>query len=276
MCGYVCRGSSGAERVLGKDEVGGSIPLRGTSNPSIRGLHTAITSAVDFVKQNQTKFDFYFLTNNTSKTPEDYVNKLANLDITCSSQQIITPLYALIDYIKSNQYTSVYLVANDKVQDFVQTHLPDTSLHFDLDENQAICLTYDTDITYQKLKNMAILLNNKDIPYIVTHSDIFCPTENGPIPDIGSFIQLLEATNSKQPTIILGKPSIHMIQNVISQYNIEDIAIIGDRLYTDKKLADNANCDFICVLSGDTNRLDIALDETKYPALVIEDLGKIV
>ena len=121
---------------------------------------------------------------------------------------------------------------------------------FDKDKNQAIVLSYDTDITYEKLKNICILLNSRDdIEYLATHEDVFCPTEEGNIPDIGSFIGLIKNTVSKSPTKVFGKPSKNLIESIIRKYGEENIAIVGDRIYTDKKLADNSNIDFIAVLS---------------------------
>ena len=51
--------------------------------------------------------------------------------------------------------------------------------------------------------------------------------------------------------------------------------VAGDRLYTDKKLADNIGCDFICMLSGDTKRLDVQNYNGTYPALLLRNLQEI-
>lgn len=49
--------------------------------------------------------------------------------------------------------------------------------------------------------------------------------------------------------------------------------MVGDRLSTDKKLAENAGIDFILVLSGEATREDLAKEE-RQPTLVLEDLGQ--
>lgn len=227
---------------------------------------TPIKDAVDFIKKNDNNFDFYFLTNNTSKTPQIYVDKLKKAGIKCDLSQITTPLYPLIDYIKEKGFNSVYVVANKEVKEFLKMSLNSVDFSFDKDKNQAIVLTYDTDITYEKLKNICILLNSRDdIEYLATHEDVFCPTEEGNIPDIGSFIGLIKNTVSKSPTKVFGKPSKNLIESIIRKYGKENIAIVGDRIYTDKKLADNSNIDFITVLSGETTRFDISqCDSCKY------------
>lgn len=235
--------------------------------------NTPIQPAVDFIKRHINDFDFFFLTNNTSKTPANYVEKLTKVGINVKEEQIITPLYSLIDYIHHMSFKSLYLVANKDVEKFLKDNLNNVELSFNINNNQAVVLTYDTEISYEKLKNISVLLNNKKVEYITTHRDIFCPTELGPIPDIGSIINLIKVTNGYEPDVILGKPSVKIIQKQIESYNLENIAIVGDRLYTDKQLADNAGCDFVCVLSGETTRLDVALYEFSFPSIVVEDFG---
>ena len=87
---------------------------------------------------------------------------------------------------------------------------------------------------------------------------------------------MLELTTSKTPDIILGKPSLNLVKTILDNYNKDEIAVIGDRLYTDKKLADNMGVDFICVLSGETKRIDVQNYKDNYPAIVLKNLGKIL
>lgn len=238
--------------------------------------NTPIIGAVDFLKKYATRFDFYFLTNNTSKTPEQYLDKLGSIGLNIVEKQIVTPLDALFVYIEKKQYTSLYLIANERVKAYVQKNLPHVGLELDMQKNQAVVLAYDTELTYEKMKNLAILLNNKkDVEYIATHADFFCPHEQGPIPDVGGMIEFIKATNGCVPHTVLGKPSVHLLQKYMDKYGVENITMVGDRLYTDKKLADNAGCDFICVLSGETTRQDLVHDTTRYPAIVVKDLGEI-
>jgi ribonucleotide monophosphatase NagD (HAD superfamily) len=153
--------------------------------------------------------------------------------------------------------------------------LPYVRFTFDLDRNQAAILTYDTEVTYQKLKDFSVLLNNKAVEFIATHRDIFCPSEMGPIPDIGGLLSLVRATNGHEPDIILGKPSPSLLKKAIEKYGIAKICVVGDRLYTDKALADTVGCDFICVLSGETKRVDIAFDTSRFPAIVVSNFGEL-
>ena len=107
--------------------------------------------------------------------------------------------------------------------------------------------------SYNKLKIVSFLLqNDPQIKYVATHPDDVCPTNYGNIPDVGSFIKLIETTTGRKPEKIFGKPNIEILSPVISKFQKEEIALVGDRLYTDKLLADSAGIDFILVLSGET------------------------
>ena len=87
---------------------------------------------------------------------------------------------------------------------------------------------------------------------------------------------MLELTTNKTPDVILGKPSVNLVQSIMNKHSSNEIVVVGDRLYTDKKLADNMNSDFICVLSGETTRMDVQNYEGKYPAIVLKNLGEII
>lgn len=233
-----------------------------------------IQNAIDFVNSNQ-NLKYKFLTNNTSKVPSQYYTKLREIGIShIQEDDILTPLYPLINYIKSKNIRSIYLVATNLVKMFLMIQLPETSFEYDTENNQAVILTYDTEIDYEKLKNICILLNNnREVEYLATHSDIFCPSEQGAIPDIGSYIELVKTVTKKSPDVIFGKPNIELVKELLSEYSKDEIAVVGDRLYTDKKLADNIGCDFICVLSGETTRLDVQNYTGTYPDIVLRDLG---
>lgn len=233
-----------------------------------------IQNAIDFVNSNQ-NLKYKFLTNNTSKIPSQYYTKLKGFGIShIYEDDILTPLYPLIDYIKSKNFKSIYLVATKRVKSFLMLQLPEITLDYNEKNNQAVILTYDTEINYEKLKNICVLLNkDREIVYLATHSDIFCPSEQGAIPDIGSFIELVNSVTKKNPDVIFGKPNIELVNNLLNIYSKADIAVVGDRLYTDKKLADNIGCDFICVLSGETTRLDVQNYTGTYPSIVLRDLG---
>ena len=254
-----------------------------------------IRPAVDFVIRNTKsgRFRYYYLTNNTSKCPGEYLKKISGADIPVTPGQILTPLITLEAYIREKGYTSVYLLASEKVTAHMAERLKDTAVRFEYDPeaNELIALTYDKELTYDKLAKATSLWNMRNVPpspmcpvrtknqrpvdFIATHPDNCCPSERGPIPDIGGMMKFLEITNGMKPSHVFGKPSPTLLAPVLAQFKPEEIAVVGDRLYTDKAIADNAGVDFVCVLSGETTPEDLKRYAGTPPAIVVNTFDEV-
>lgn len=249
-----------------------------------------INGAVDFVIEStkSERFSFFYLTNNTSKTPEEYMTKISGAEIPVKPEQILTPLITLEAYIREKGYKSVYLLASEKVVSHMEKRLADVgvSFEFDPEKNELIALAYDKELTYAKLADATSLWNMRNVPpspmcpvrtenkepvdFVATHPDNCCPSERGPIPDVGGMLKFLEITNGMKPTHVFGKPSPSLLKTVLDRFAPEEIAVVGDRLYTDKAIADNAGVDFVCVLSGETTKEDIEKYTGAAPAIVVD------
>ena len=254
-----------------------------------------IAPAVDFVIRNTKsgRFRFFYLTNNTSKCPEEYMKKIAGASIPVVPEQILTPLITLEAYIREKGCKSVYLIASEKVTAHLSARLADAGVRFgyDPEENELIALTYDKELTYDKLARATSLWNMRNVPpnpmcpvrtrnqspvdFVATHPDMCCPSERGPIPDIGGMMKFLELTNGMKPSHVFGKPSPTLLAPVLAQFRPEEIAVVGDRLYTDKAIADNAGVDFVCVLSGETTPADLKAYKGTPPAIVVDTFDQV-
>ena len=207
--------------------------------------------------------------------------------------QILTPLITLEAYIREKGYRSVYLIASERVRAHMAGRLADAgvSLEYDPEANELIALTYDKELTYDKLAKATGLWNMRNCPpspmcpvrtqnqapvdFVATHPDNCCPSERGPIPDIGGMMKFLEITNGMKPSHVFGKPSPTLLAPVLAKFKPEEIAVVGDRLYTDKAIADNAGVDFVCVLSGETTPEDLKNYRGTPPAIVVETFDKV-
>ncbi|MDE3943926.1 HAD-IIA family hydrolase, partial [Glaesserella parasuis] len=211
-----------------------------------------INEAIDSVRllQKQGKI-VKFLSNNSSKSKQDYVSRLNELGIQCNVKDIILSTDATLRFLSEKEIKRVYVLGTEKLKQ----SLIENGFKLSEDDAEIVVIGYDTELTYSKLITASKLIN-KGIDYIATHKDIFCPTEFGPIPDIGSFIQMLEMTTKVAPLKIFGKPDISMVELVAKELNIDksDMLMIGDRLYTDILMAKNFAIDSVLVLSGDTTR----------------------
>ena len=118
-----------------------------------------------------------------------------------------------------------------------------------------------------------VLLDDPDMLFLATHPDKVCPTENGPIPDVGSMLALYKVATGRSPQCIFGKPDPNILRPLLEKYARKDMVMAGDRLSTDKKLAENSGIDFILVLSGEAT-LEEALKESIQPTVIAADLGR--
>jgi len=196
----------------------------------------------------------YFVSNNSSKSKIQYVNKLKYLNINAVEEDIILSTDGLLNYLKEKDVKTVYVVGTKALC----TQIKNCGINISDINPEYIVVGYDTELTYEKLATACILLKN-EVEIIATHCDLVCPTSKGVIPDIGSILKIFEVAVGKTPMIVFGKPEASMISHLLSKHNIkhEKIAIIGDRLYTDMKLAENSGIKSILVLSGETQRIDV-------------------
>ncbi len=213
---------------------------------------------------------FMFLTNNSSKGPRQYVEKLRRLGVGVDESCVFTSGEATALFLLERYGRAKLFVLGTKA---LQETLASYGHVVDWSEPQIVVLGYDTEVTYEKLAK-ACLLVRKGLPYIATHFDINCPSEEGPLPDAGSFIALIERSTGRVPDYVVGKPNSLMMQIISKRFNlpVSRIAMVGDRLYTDMEFAINSGAMAILVLSGETTKEDLEKSDTK-PHLVVENVG---
>lgn len=230
-----------------------------------------IPGAKEFIeKLRQKRIAYYFLSNNSSRSKKDYVKKLNSMRISAEEKNIILSTDGVITFLEKAGVKDIYLVGTKSMKEQFAAH----GFSFEEDEAKYVVLGYDTELTYEKIKTAALLLL-KGIPFISTHPDLVCPSPQGPLPDAGSIIEMFKTSTGVQPKVF-GKPNKEMIEHVIQESGLKRsaIALIGDRLYTDKKLAENCGIDFICVLSGETKQKDLDKIEPQ-PSLVVKSVAEL-
>ena len=128
---------------------------------------------------------------------------------------------------------------------------------------------FDTTLTYGKLAKLCGFIR-RGIPYIATHPDINCPTADGYIPDVGSITALIEASTGRKPDCVCGKPNAVMARAVeaLTGAKGKDVAMIGDRLYTDMRFAADNGFYSVLVLSGEATKADLDASGIKVDRVV--------
>lgn len=213
---------------------------------------------------------YAFITNNPSKSVKDYVKKLKRLGIKdVSEEDFFTSAQAAIMILKEKFGEA--LVYAQGTRSFIKG-LKAGGLHVTekyTDKAAAVLVSFDTELTAQKLRTTCEMLTKNDVPYYATNPDWVCPVDFGAIPDCGSMCVGIEYATGKKP-IFIGKPEPTMIFELMKKfgYDTKDTVVIGDRLYTDIASGLNAGVDTICVLSGEATLEDIQAAKEK-PTFVL-------
>ena len=219
---------------------------------------------------------YLFLTNNSSKSTEDYVKKLEKLGITATAEDFQTSAQATAFYLqKYHPGKRLYVCGTESFKKELESQ--SFEITQDLSKVQCVVMGYDTELTYQKLVDVSkLLISDPDLPYIATNPDLVCPTEFGSVPDCGSVCQMIFNATGRKPEVI-GKPGPLMAQLAMEKwgYSKEQTAMVGDRIYTDVKSGLNAGITGILVMSGETTP-EILTQSPDKPHLVLEDASEIL
>ena len=219
---------------------------------------------------------YLFMTNNSSKSVNDYIKKLAKLGIASTREDFITSSQATAYYLQKHHKDQVLYVCGTKSlkQELMDNGFTVTE---DLDKVECIVMGFDTELTFQKLHDVSyLLLTRPDLPYIATNPDLVCPTEFGSVPDCGSVCGMIYNATGKKP-VVIGKPSPLMPELAMDRldYSKAETCVVGDRIYTDIKSGLNAGITGILVMSGETT-YEILNESEDKPHLVLKDAGMIL
>lgn len=217
---------------------------------------------------------YVFMTNNSSKSVDKYIEKLAKLGIKSEADDFLTSTNATVLYLKKKNYKKIYAFGTTSFKEQLQdADLPITDIL--CDDIDCLCMGFDTELTFQKLEDACILLN-RGIDYIATNPDWVCPTWYGFVPDCGSVAGMLFNATKRKPRFI-GKPEPEMAYLAMEKFGFskDETVVIGDRLYTDIACGVNAGIDSVFVLSGEGTEEDLKTSETK-PAYVHKNIKEIL
>ncbi|MBO2594654.1 HAD-IIA family hydrolase [Shewanella algae] len=231
-----------------------------------------IKGAVEAVK-NLTSIGkkIFYLSNNSSKNKSDYVKRLAKIGLESKEEQIVLSSDSTIRFLKRTGVKKVFVLGTRSLKKMILDENIDLCSH----QPEFVVIGYDTELDYNKLVDACRLING-GVDFISTHCDPVCPSEHGPIPDIGLLTRMIEETTGRKVYKVFGKPNSDVIEAVMEEHNItrDEIVMVGDRLYTDIEMANRAGVDSILVLSGDTSREEIE-NRPNAASYVLQDISRI-
>ena len=197
-----------------------------------------------------------FLTNNPTRSVQDYLDKLAKMGIDATEDGMYTTSLAAIDYIKEHhpQARRLFLLGTPSMAEQFRKAGYEECADDPGDVPDVLVVAFDTTLTYSRLCRAAYWAS-QGIPYVATNPDRVCPTDKPTVlVDCGSLQKCIEHATGRKPDIVLGKPDPTMLQGIMHRHGLkpEEIAMVGDRIYTDTAMAHNAGAVGVLVLSGET------------------------
>ena len=232
--------------------------------------NTLIEGALDFLGRLESRgIRRFFLSNNSSKSVGQYLDKLGGLGIDASEEEILLSTHDLLSWLSKEGISRTYLVGTQGMREMLE----EGGVETDSSEPEYVVLGYDTEVSYEKLSTASIHLH-RGVPMVSSHPDIVCPSPDGGLPDTGAYMALFEATTGVRPIHVCGKPNKGMILHKIEEMGIKtaNCAMVGDRLYTDMEMAERAEVHGILVLSGEATREDVD-GSGLSPSLVVDSVS---
>lgn len=233
-----------------------------------------IDGARDFLERIEaTGRSYVFVTNNSSKNAAVYVEKLARMGLFVGEEKIVTSGQATIHYLEQNfAGKKVFLLGNELLrEEFLQA-----GICLEEEAPDVVVTAFDTSLDYGKMCRVCDLVR-AGLPYLATHPDYNCPTEDGFIPDAGAIHAFIHASAFRWPDRVIGKPNEDIIDYLTTRVNAERgrIAMVGDRLYTDIAAGVNHGLKSVLVLSGEAS-LEDACDSEVKPHLIFSSVREMI
>lgn len=232
-----------------------------------------IEGALAFLRKiEDTGRNYVFVTNNSSKNAAVYVEKLRRMGLEAGEDRIVTSGQATIYYLQRHYPgAKVYLLGNPLLQEeFIRAGIELEEVHPDV-----VVTAFDTSLDYRKMCRVCDHVR-AGLPYLATHPDYNCPTETGFIPDAGAIHAFIHASAFRYPDRIIGKPNEDIIEYLATRVRTprEQIAMVGDRLYTDIAAGRNNGLKSVLVLSGEATMEDVEHSDVQ-PHLIFHSVKEL-
>ena len=245
---------------------------------------TLVPFTIEFLdSMSKAGIGYSFLTNNPSRSVADYLNKLAGMGIQADEGNMYTTSLAAIDYIKANYPDArrLFLLGTPSmISQFEKAGFISCADDPD-DVPDVLVVAFDMTLEYSRLCR-ASWWASQGVPYIATNPDRVCPTDQRTVlVDCGSMCRCIEHATGRCPDITLGKPDPNMLKGILDRHGLkpEEIAMVGDRIYTDTAMARNAGAFGVLVLSGETTLETAEAAVEDAPDLIcrdIKELGELI
>lgn len=199
---------------------------------------------------------FVFITNNSTRSIEDYILSFQKLGVMTDYTNFITASFATAQYLKKHYDGKLIYVMGTKslLRELKKNKIRVTTDCMD-EDIACVLVSYDNQLTYEKIQDTCQILSTRKVDYLATNLDYVCPIEFGYVPDCGAICEMLEHAVKRKPKY-LGKPGTAMVDYALklNHFSREETLVVGDRLYTDILCGHNAGVETALVLTGEATR----------------------
>lgn len=220
---------------------------------------------------------YVFITNNASKSVNDYIKKVRNMGLKVDIDNFLTSVQATILHFRKHHNGARVFAQGTKsfIKELIDSGMNVTE---EYDKNAEVILVgFDPEINGDKMRvTCKMLTEKKGVPYYATNPDWVCPVDFGYVPDCGSMCFGYEKATGRSP-VYIGKPQPSMINIAMEKFGFskEQTLVLGDRIYTDIASGVNAGVDTVLVLSGEATMKDYDESQIK-PTFVLNNVKDIL
>ncbi|MGE7778448.1 TIGR01457 family HAD-type hydrolase [Peribacillus sp. NPDC097264] len=228
-----------------------------------------IAEAAGFINELRKRdIPYLFVTNNSSRTPEQVAQKLRSIGIATDDAQVFTTSMATANYIaEQKENASVYVVGEEGIIEALR----EKGMKLVDEHPDFLVMGIDRGVNYEKLSKACLAVRNGAV-FISTNGDIAIPTEQGLLPGNGALTSVVSVSTQVQP-IFIGKPESVIVEQALRVLGVpkEQTIMVGDNYDTDILAGLNAGIDTLLVHTGVTTKERLKEYE-KQPTYVVDTL----
>ena len=217
-----------------------------------------------------------YLTNKPLETPADYAAKLTRLGVETRPEEVTSSTDALLRYLGQHAPKArLFVVGEPPLIRLLR--LAGYEVTQEAGGVDVVVVSFDRTFDYRKLQ-VSFDAVRGGARIVATNPDAHCPTpDGGGLPDCAAMLAAIEASTGVHAEAIVGKPSAHMAATLLERLGVpaRDTLLVGDRLATDVRMANEAGMASALILTGATG-LEEALSSSDRPDYVIEHLGELL
>lgn len=216
-----------------------------------------------------------FLSNNPTRTRQDYAQKLTRLGLPTPVSDVINSSYVMVDFLQRRMPGAKLFVVGEQSL-CAELTAAGFTLTDEASQVEAVIASFDRTFAYRKLQ-IAFDAIQHGARFFATNADRYCPVPGGGEPDAAAMIAAIEACTNTQVEAVVGKPSNYMAEAILGLLNLpaEQCLMTGDRLETDVLMGLEAGMAAALALTGATD-LKTAVNSNVIPTYTVHHLAELL